>query len=113
MLKSKYSILSKVAKSNVPKALILLFDKSNLSSCVNVAIDLQGTLFNSFPGKPKAKRGSLIPKKADLCTRFISPDEIIRHLKETLSNIRASLRKVTFLKDTSNNATEYGALRKC
>lgn len=56
---------------------------------------------------PRVWSGVFIPRKARRWIRLISPDEITRPLSETFSNIRVSLKIVTFLSVQSSNDTEY------
>lgn len=53
-----------------------------------------------------------MPRKANRCTLFISPDDITKPESETFSNILALLRNDTFFNVQSNRETVYGDDRR-
>lgn len=99
-------------KSDAPKYLMRLFDKSKRSREVSGASDCHGTAVSALFGRPSACNGVSMPKNASRWTRLISPDDITNPCSETFSKIRASLRNVTFFNVQSNSDTEYRDRRK-
>lgn len=107
LFKTHKKIQKPTKKSDGPKYLMRLFDKSRRSNDVSEVSECVGTLVNALFGNPSACNGIFNPKNACRCTRLISPDDITRPNNETLSKIRASLKNVTFFNVQSSRETGY------
>lgn len=94
-------------KSDGPRYLIRLFDKSRRSNDVSDVNEWAGTFISALFGNPSACNGIFNPRNACRWTRLISPDDITSPCNETLSKIRASLKNVTFFSVQSSSDTGY------